>query len=126
MVAFSTCHPQTDTFMHLASEASSDQHQSLLAFTFIVDSLPTLRSQRPPVVRHMPSPHRPSEQAPANAVLLLQPLSTDSACQLLENTLLLAHMHGPAGLAFSWKLVAPLRRPLPWLVLLVQPLQLQL
>lgn len=56
--------------------------------TFIADSLPTLRSQRPPVAMQRPSPHRPSEHAPANAVLLLQPLSTDSACQLLENTLL--------------------------------------
>lgn len=101
MVAFSTCNPQMDTFMHLASEESSDQHQSPLTFTLTVDSLLMLWSQRPPVVRQMPSAHRPSEQAPTNAVLLLQPLSTDSACQLLENSLLLTHMHDTAGLVFS-------------------------
>lgn len=100
----------TDTFTHVASEASEDQHQSRLTFTLIVDSLPALRSQRPPVERQMPSPHRPSEQAPANAVLLLQPLSTDSACQLLEKPLWLSsHVHDRAALVFSWKLWAPLR-----------------
>lgn len=55
-------------------------------FTFIVESLLAVCSQRPPVVMQMPSAHSPSEQAGANAVLLLQPLSTDSACQLLQST----------------------------------------
>lgn len=70
-----------------AAEASADQELYLyLNFTFTVEILPVVRSQRPPVVMQMPSAHRPSEQAPVNAVLLLQPLSTDSACQLLQNT----------------------------------------
>lgn len=53
-------------------------------FTFTVECLLLVWSQRPPVVMQMPSAHSPSEQAAVNAVLLLQPLSTDSACQLLQ------------------------------------------
>lgn len=53
--------------------------------TFIVEGLQTVWSQRPPVVMQIPSAHRPSEQGVVNAMLLLQPLSTDSACQLLKN-----------------------------------------
>lgn len=71
---------------HLQAPGFSAQQQTPLTFTFIVDGLQRLWSQRPPVVRQLPSPHRPSGQAPANGALLLQPLSTDSACQLLQNT----------------------------------------
>lgn len=55
----------------------------LQTFTLTADSLLGSSSQRPPVVRQLPSPHRPSEHSAVKAVLLLQPLSTDSACQLL-------------------------------------------
>lgn len=55
-------------------------------FTFTVQSLLVVWSQRPPAVMQMPSTHRPSEQGAVNAVLLLQPQSTDSACQLLQHT----------------------------------------
>lgn len=55
-------------------------------FTFTVQSLLVVWSQRPPAVMQTPSTHRPSKQGAVNTVLLLQPLSTDSACQPLQHT----------------------------------------
>lgn len=78
-------HPCHRLFWCQRIQTSSDAD-----FTFTVDSLPVVWSQRPPVVMQMPSAHRPSEKGAVNAMLLLQPLSTDSACQLLQNTPLLS------------------------------------
>lgn len=104
-------------------------------FTFTVQSLLVVWSQHPPVVMQMPSAHRPSEQRAMKAVLLLQPLSTDSACQLLQHTPLWRnartleaksskHCLIQGRIWVEQKMLSPLWCRLSWLVLPLQPLQL--
>lgn len=124
-------------FMHMCHTNKQLQSTTASDLTFTIESLLDVCSQRPPVVMQMPSAHRPSEQAAVKAVLLLQPLSTDSACQLLQKYTpdtetqcwQQKEVHFYPGHDRTWfkhKLLPPLRGRLPRLILLLQPLQLQL
>lgn len=84
MVAFSTCRQGDTSSAHTCSRSPDILLLLLGGATFTVDTLLLGCSHRPPPVTHRPSAHSPSEQAAVKAVLLLQPLSTDSACQLLQ------------------------------------------